>query len=185
MKATTLRVAPRLSWGLIVCLAAFFFPGTSSAMATAEVAEESSAFHLHKAKIYVEAGDYRRAVEACQHYLDAHPSVEGYVYLAYVYEAIEGYLEALAKKDEWVKVGQLSLNLTSRDLLDLVDPPDVLPRMAREIIGEGVRQQFDVTASMANRLDRARTEELWAQQRAWREADPDRWWAGVPAAWGW
>ncbi len=57
--------------------------------------------------------------------------------------------------------------------------------MAREVIGEGVRQQFDVTASMANRLDRARTEELWAQQTAWREARPDQWWAGVPEAWGW
>ena len=154
-------------------------------MATSEVAENSGASLLQKAKIYVMAGDYRRAVEACQLYLDHYPSVEGYVYLAYVYETIEGYLDALTKKDQWVKVGQLSLNLTARAMLDLIDPPNVLPRMAREIIGEGIRQQFDVTASMANRLNKVRTEELWAQQTAWREAQPDRWWAGVPQAWGW
>jgi len=185
MKSKTLRVAPKWCGGLICFFAAFLFVGISSAMSTSEVAGDSGELMLHKAKIYVMAGDYRRAVEACHLYLDANPSVEGYVYLAYVYEAIEGYLKALAKKDEWGKVHHLSLNLTSRTMLDLIDPPDVLPRMAREVIGEGIRQQFDVTASMANRLDRARTEELWAQQTAWREAQPDRWWAGVPEAWGW
>jgi len=185
MKSKALRVVPRWYCGLICFLAAFFFVGMSSAMSTSEVADDSRVFLLHKAKVYMMAGDYRRAVETCQLYLDTHPSVEGYVYLAYVYEAIEGYLAALTKKDEWVKVGQLSLNLTSSAMLDLIDPPNVLPRMAREIIGEGVRQQFDVTASMANQLDKTRTEELWAQQTAWREAQPDRWWAGVPEAWGW
>ena len=49
--------------------------------------------------------------------------MEGYVYLAYVYEAIEGYLSALQKKDDWVKVGQLSLNLMAREMIDLIDPP--------------------------------------------------------------
>ena len=154
-------------------------------MSTSTVAEDTGALLLHHAKVYVKAGDYRRAVEACQRYIDVNPSVEAYVYLAYVYETIEGYLKALAKEDEWAKVHHLSLNLTSRDTFDLIDPPDVLPRMVRELIGEGVRQQFDVTSSMANRLDRARTEELWAQQTAWRKAQPDQWWAGVPEAWGW
>ena len=149
------------------------------------LAEKTGTSLLNKAKIYLMAGDYRRAVEACHLYLDDHPSVEGYVYLAYVYQTIEGYLEALTKKDEWVKVHHLSLNLTSRTILDIIDPPDVLPRMAREVMGEGLRQQFDVTASIANRLDRSRTEELWAQQTDWRNKHPDRWWAGVPEAWGW
>ena len=141
--------------------------------------------HLQRAKIYLVAGDYRRAMEACQQYLDERPSVEGYIYLAYVYEAIDGYLDALAERDEWVKVGQLSLNLTARDALDLIDPPNVLPRMAKEIIHEGIRQQFDVTAAMANRIDRDRSDQMWAQQTVWRKAHPDRWWAGVPDVWGW
>ncbi len=31
--------------------------------------------HLHRAKIYLAAGDYRRAVEACQRNVDETPSV--------------------------------------------------------------------------------------------------------------
>lgn len=185
MKPNSLQVMKRSFKGLIWFLTAFFCVGLSPALPSSEVAQDSGALLLHNAKVYVMAGDYRRAVESCQRYLDTHPSVEGYVYLAYVYETIEGYLQALTKKDDWVKVHQLSLNLTSREMLDLIDPPDVLPRMAREVIGEGIRQQFDATASMANRLDRSRTEELWAQQSAWREAQPESWWAGVPAEWGW
>lgn len=185
MKSKTLQVLLRWSSGLILLMTTFFSLGISPAISSSDMAQDPQVLLLHNAKIYVMAGDYRRAVEACQRYLDVNPSVEGYVYLAYVYETIEGYLKALAKKDEWGKVHHLSLNLTSGTMLDLIDPPDVLPRMAREVIGEGVRQQFDVTASMANRLDRARTEELWAQQTAWRKAQPDRWWAGVPEAWGW
>ncbi|MEC4673515.1 MAG: hypothetical protein VST68_04950, partial [Nitrospirota bacterium] len=33
---------------------------------------------LKKAKIYLAAGDYRRAVKACQEHLDRSPSVEAY-----------------------------------------------------------------------------------------------------------
>ena len=184
MKINRLRALRKQNLIVLLCLVLFFFfpitwvestpPGSSVSMS-----------HLQRAKLYLAAGDYRRAMEACQQYLDNTPSVEGYVYLAYVYEAIDGYLDALAKRDEWVKVGQLSLNLTARDALDLIDPPNVLPRMAREIIHEGIRQQFDVTAAMANRIDKDQTDQLWAQQTAWRKAHPDGWWAGVPDAWGW
>ena len=111
--------------------------------------------------------------------------MEAYVYLTYVYHALDGYLEYLAKHDEWVKIGLVSISLASRGMFDLVDPPNILPRMAREMIHEGVRQQSDVSASMANQLDKNRTDELWAQQTAWRKAEPERWWAGVPKAWGW
>ena len=173
-------------WVFSVLLVSFFFFSIPAVKAGVNTAAEASApSHLHRAKIYLAAGDYRRAVEACQQNLDDQPSVEGYVYLAYVYQTIEGYLVNLSKKDEWVKVGQLSLNLGGREMIDLIDPPNVLPRMAREIIGEGIRQQFDVTAAMANRLDKARTEQLWTQQKAWRQAQPDGWWAGVPEIWGW
>ena len=34
-----------------------------------------------------------------------------------------------------------------------------MPRMTREMIGDGIRQQFDVTAAMATRLDKEQTEE--------------------------
>ncbi len=140
---------------------------------------------LARAKVYLMAGDYRRAVEASQRNIDLNPSVEAYVYLAYVYQAIDGYLDSLVKQEDYVRVEQLSLNLTAREIIDLIDPPNVMPRMAQELIHEGIRQQFDVTAAMANRLNRARTDELWAQQTLWREARPDSWWAGVPGAWKW
>ena len=153
--------------------------------ANQRIQEALSASHLNRAKIYVVAGDYRRAVEACQEYLDENPSAEGYVYLAYVYEAIDGYLAALQKKDDWVKVGQVALNLTSRELIDIIDPPNAMPRMAREMMHEGLRQQFDITSTMANRLDKQRTEKLWVQQTKWRKAHPDDWWAGVPEDWEW
>ena len=140
---------------------------------------------LARAKIFLQVGDYRRAVEACQQNIAHNPSVEAYVYLAYVYQAIDGYLAFLAKKEDYVKVEQLSLNLTAREVIDIIDPPNVMPRMAQELIHEGLRQQFDITAAMANRLNRARTDELWLQQSAWRKAQPDSWWAGVPQEWQW
>jgi tetratricopeptide (TPR) repeat protein len=141
--------------------------------------------NLARAKVYLVAGDYRRAVEACQKNIDLNPSVEAYVYLAYVYQAIDGYLGSLVKQEDYVKVEQLALNLTAPEIIDIIDPPNVMPRMAQELIHEGIRQQFDVTAAMANRLSRTRTDELWAQQNLWREAKPDSWWAGVPDVWKW
>lgn len=141
--------------------------------------------HLGRAKIYLAAGDYRRALEACQRHVDTSPSAESYVYLTYIYEAIDGYLDWLAKRDEWGKVGQLSLNLTSKDNWDLIDPPDVLPRMVKELLHEGLRQQFDLTAAMANRLDKPLVDRMWQQQAAWRKAQSGKWWAGVPEEWKW
>jgi hypothetical protein len=141
--------------------------------------------YLARAKVYLGGGDYRRAVEACQRNIDLNPSVEAYVYLAYVYQAIDSYLDSLAKQEDYVKVEQLALNLTAREMINLIDPPNVMPRMAQELIHEGIRQQFDVTAAMANRLSRTRTDELWAQQTLWREGKPDSWWTGVPDAWKW
>jgi len=140
---------------------------------------------LQRAKIYVAAGDYRRAVEACQLHIDQAPSVESYVYLIYVYHAIDGYLEWLAKQDNWGEVGRLSLSMVNRGTIDLVDPPDMLSRMAKEMLQEGLRQQFDIVAGMANRLDKTRADELWLERKAWEEAHPTNWWAGVPESWNW
>ena len=61
---------------------------------------------LARAKVFLQAGDYRRAVEACQRNIDQDPSVEAYTYLAYVYQAIDGYLAFFAKKEDYVKVEQ-------------------------------------------------------------------------------
>ena len=166
---------------LLFCVVTLFFP--LPWVNSASPGDSDSNAHLHRAKIYLAAGDYRRAVEACQQHLNETPSAEGYVYLAYVYEAIEGYLVALSKRDDWVQVGHLSLNLTERDTFDLIDPANVLPRMARELIRDGVRQKFDITAAMANRIDKERTDQLWIQQKAWRDAQPDRWWTAFPETW--
>jgi len=141
--------------------------------------------HLTRAKVFLAAGDYRHAVEACQREVEDAPSAQSYVYLVYVYQAIDGYLNAMATADRWVAIEQLHLNLATKNVEDLTDPPDVLPRIAKELIQESVRRQSDVAAAMAARLDKATTERLWKQQAAWRTAHPDDWWRGVPEAWGW
>lgn len=140
---------------------------------------------LSRAKVYLAAGDYRRAVEACQLNIDENPSVESYVYLIYVYDAIDGYLESLAKQDNWGEVGRLSLSMVNRGTMDLVDPPDMLSRMAKEILQEGLRQQFDIAAGMANRLNKSRSDEMWLDRAKWKEAHPENWWAGIPESWNW
>ena len=168
---------------LIVALSGMLEISTSTAqMSTDQVRANTD---LARAKVFLQVGDYRRAVEACQRNIDQNPSVEAYVYLAYVYQATDGYLAYLAKQEDYVKVEQLSLNLTAREVIDIIDPPNVMARMAQELIHEGLRQQFDITSSMANRLNRARTDEMWIEQSVWRKSEPDSWWAGVPQEWQW
>jgi len=141
--------------------------------------------HLARAKVFLAAGDYRRALEACVREVEESPGVPSYVYLTYVYQAIDGYLEYLAKEDKWVAVEFLYLNLAGGDVQNLTDPPDVLARIAKEIIQGGARKQADVYAAMAARLDVETTNRLWTEQTAWRAARPNAWWAGVPDSWGW
>lgn len=148
-------------------------------------ASERPRNHLARAKTYLGAGDYRRALEACLREVEEAPSAASYVYVTYVYHAIDGYLEYLAKEDKWVTVDHLYINLAGGDLQNLTDPPDVLARIAKEIIQGGARKQADVYAAMANRLDVATTNRLWAEQTAWRVAKPDGWWGGVPESWEW
>ena len=140
---------------------------------------------LQRAKIYLAAGDYRRAVEACQQHIEQTPSVESYVYLIYVYHALDGYVEWLAQQDNWGDVGRVAMSMVNRGTLDLVDPPDMLSRMAKEILKEGIRQQFDIVAGTANRLNKARADEMWLERKAWQEAHPHDWWRGVPESWNW
>ncbi len=141
--------------------------------------------HLQRAKIFLAAGDFRRALEACQQEVRDRPSGESYLYLTYVYQAIDAYVEFLAKQDRWVAVEHLYLNLAMGRTEDLVDPPDVLARIAKEVIQGAVQRQFDVTAAMAARLDQGVVARLWERQTAWRRAHPDDWWFGVPDGWNW
>ena len=148
-------------------------------------ANERTREQLRRAKVFLAAGDYRRAVEACLREVVDSPSVESYVYITYVYQALDGYIEHLANTDRWVGIEQLYVNLTFQGPQDLVDPPEVLARIAKEIIQGSVQRQSDVTAAMAARLNEAETGRLWKQQKSWRAENPDRWWAGVPPEWNW
>lgn len=141
--------------------------------------------HLSRAKVFLAAGDYRRALEATQKAVDDQPSAESYIYLTYVYQAIDGYLEHLARTEQWGAVDRLYMNLAFRNPEDLVDPPGGLARMAKEMIQTSVRQQSDLSAAMATKLDKAVAEELWQQQAAYREQNPDAWWSGTPESWNW
>lgn len=60
------------------------------------------------------------------------------------------------------------------------DPPGGLARMAKEMIQISVRQQSDVSAAMAARLDQAESDRLWMEQSQWRTAHPQTWWQGFP-----
>lgn len=148
-------------------------------------AAETESPHLQRATVFLKAGDYRHAVEACQADVREAPSARSYLFLTYVYHAIDGYLEHLAATDQWVRVEQLYLNLATGRTEDLIDPPEVLARIAKEMIQQAVQRQADVTAAMAARLDAALVKQLWQEQAAWRQARPTDWWSAVPPQWHW
>lgn len=141
--------------------------------------------HLQRAAVFLMAADYRQAVEACQAEVREFPSARSYTFLTYVYHALDGYVEHLAATDQWVRVEQLYVNLAAARIEDLLDPPDVLARIAKEVIQQAVQRQADVTAAMANRLDHALVTQLWQEQTAWRLARPADWWASAPPQWQW
>ena len=147
------------------------------------VAPETTHSSLAKANLFLAAGDYRRALEACQREIDDAPSAASYIHLTYVYQAIDAYLEHLLQKERWMAIEHLYLNLAYRDTEDLIDPPGGLARMAKEMIQASVRQQSDVSAAMANRLDKAESDCLWVEQAQWRATNPEIWWQGVPKTW--
>lgn len=138
---------------------------------------------MTKLQLYLAAGDYRRALELLQRQIDDVPSAASYIHLTYVYQAIDAYLEHLSREERWTAVEQLHLNLAYRATEDLVDPPGGLARMAKEMIQTSVRQQSDVSAAMAARLDKAEADRLWTEQAQWRTANPIAWWRGIPASW--
>lgn len=141
--------------------------------------------NLERAKIFLAAGDFRHAVDACRQEVKERPSAESYVYLTYVYQALGAYVESLAQTDQWVAMEHVYLNLTSGAPEDLADPQNVLARIAKEMIQDAARQQADVTAELATRLDPSTTSRLWVQQSAWRKVRPSGWWFGIPSEWSW
>ena len=172
------RIMPIALFGLLILSghgAAFGEPAKAASMTTHP--------NLAKANRFLAAGDYRRALEACQREIDEAPSAASYIHLTYVYQAIDAYLEHLSQEERWMAVEHLYLNLAYRDTEDLVDPPGGLARMAKEMIQASVRQQSDVSAGMANRLDRVESDRLWVEQAQWRAMHPKTWWQGVPTAW--
>jgi hypothetical protein len=174
--------------GTTVSIFLLLTPGLSRAEpagSRAPAASEQLSVHLARAKVFLAAADYRRAVSACLREVDERPGAASYVYLTYVYHALDGYLDHLAKEDKWVAVEMLYLNLAGHDVENLTDPPDVLARIAKEIIQGSARKQADIYAAMAARLDIETTNRLWQEQTAWRAARPASWWLGVPASWHW
>jgi tetratricopeptide (TPR) repeat protein len=151
----------------------------------AQTAASQSPTHLQRAKVFLAAGDFRRAVEACRQEVQERPSARSYLYLTYVYQALDAYVESLAKADQWVAMEHLSLNLSSGGAEELLDPPNVLARMAKEMIQAAARQQADVTSELATRLDPSVVTVVWPQQTVWRKTKPDGWWFTVPPEWAW
>ncbi len=160
--------------------------GMGLQLATSSLLQAAERFsHLHRATVFLKAGDYRQAVEACQSEVRETPSTRSYVFLTYVYHALDGYLEHLADTDQWVRVEQLYVNLIAGRPEELVDPPDVLARIAKELIHQAVRRQADMIAAMAARLDEAMVNRMWQEQASWRQSRPADWWFGAPPQWQW
>ena len=177
------RVVHRSTGWFVASMAIMLWSSSCGTWAT--TTESAPPTHLQRAKIFLAAGDYRRAVEACRQEVQEHPSARSYLYLTYVYQALDAYVESLAKADQWVAMEHLSLNLSSGGSEELLDPPNVLARMAKEMIQAATRQQADVTSELATRLDPAIVRIVWPQQTAWRKANPDGWWFTVPPEWPW
>lgn len=154
-------------------------------MVRESTAASDTASPLQRAKIFLSAADYRRAIETCQQEVSERPSAASYVYLTYVYQALDAYVDSLAKADRWVLMEQLARSLSSGRPDELLDQPDVLARIAKELIQDSTRRQADVAAAMAARLDESAVARLWKEQQRWRETRPEGWWLGVPPEWGW
>lgn len=142
---------------------------------------ERSSFH--RTGVFLAAADYRRAIEECQRIVMERPSAESYAVLTYVYQALDAYVESLAKADRWVAVELLAASLGTGRPEELLDSPDVLARVAKELIQASARRHSDVSAAMAARLDEQAVAAFWSRQQAWRRQRPDDWWLGLPDEW--
>ena len=156
----------------------------SAGCAVRPAIEKADPTPSEKIRVFLSAADYRHAIETAQRQVAERPSVYSYVLLTYVYQALDAYIEALARADRWVGIELLAASLSSGKPDELLDSPDVLPRIAKELIQSSARRQSDVAAAMATRVDEPATTMLWGQQRSWRERHPNSWWLGMPDQWG-
>lgn len=168
---------------LVIILSVGWSQGVPPDVVAALTGDQRS--HLSRAKVFLQAADFRRAIDACQEEVRERPSAASYLYLTYVYQALDRYLEHLAQTDQWVKVELLYLSLASGRIEDLTDPPDVLARIAKEVVQQAVQRQSDISAGMANKLDEPMVVQLWKQQTVWRQRHPQEWWFGIPPEWSW
>ena len=157
--------------------------GQLTVEAQGQMAPVSRTSIVERTGLFLMAGDYRRALEACEQAIQERPSAEAYLQLTYVYQAIDAYLEQLSKDESWTAVEQLYLNLAYRHTEDLIDPPGGLARMAKEMIQTSVRQQSDLSAAMAVRLNKATADRLWQEQAQWRHTHLTEWWRAFPESW--
>lgn len=139
---------------------------------------------FQRTRVFLAAADYRRAIEESQRHVMERPSALSYVVLTYVYQALDAYVESLAKADRWVAVELLAASLGAGRPEDMLDSPDILARIAKELIQASARKQSDVSAAMAARLDERTVAGLWKEQQAWRHRHADSWWLGMPEEWG-
>ena len=146
-------------------------------------ASAPEAVSFERTRVFLAAADYRRGIDECQRQLVERPSAANYVLLTYVYQALDAYVESLAKTDRWVEVGLLASSLGTGRPEDLLDSPDVLARVAKELIQASARRQSDIAAAMAARLDAPLVDRLWKAQQKWRLQHSDSWWLGMPDEW--
>ena len=83
--------------------------GQLTVEAQGQMAALSRTSTVERVGVFLMAGDYRWALEACEQALHDRPSTEGYLHLTYVYQAIDAYLEQLSKDESWTAVEQLYL----------------------------------------------------------------------------
>lgn len=165
------------------CLALWGMLWLLSACVGHPTASDRGNFSVQRVKVFLAAADYRRAIEECQRHVAEQPSARSYVALTYVYQALDAYVESLAKSDQWVAIELLALSLDSWRPENLLDSPDILARIAKELIQASARRQSDIAAAMAARLDDRAVARLWKEQQAWRTRHSDSWWLGMPEEW--
>ena len=84
-------------------------------------------------KVFLAAGDYRRAVEACRQEVQEHPSARSYLYLTYVYQALDAYVE-FWRNGSMGGDGASLFELELRRAGGAARSPNVLARIAKEMI---------------------------------------------------
>ena len=120
-----------VAWGLLWLARCGGHPAVS-------VREDAS---FQRTRVFLAAADYRRAIKESQRNTMERPSALSYVVLTYVYQALDSYVESLAKADRWVEVELLAASLGAGRPEDLLDSPDILTRIAKELIQASARKQ--------------------------------------------